>query len=118
MLYRRYGKRVLDVVIAGSVFLCLSPILALAILLIAVVSGRNPFFIQVRPGKGGKPFRILKLKTMLDLRDAQGQLLPDDRRMTPLGRFVRKTSIDELPQLLNVLKGDMSLIGPRPLLME
>ncbi|WP_246073525.1 sugar transferase [Dinghuibacter silviterrae] len=108
----------MDILLAGTVFLCLSPVLVLVMLLIVAVSGKNPFFVQVRPGKRGKPFRIIKLKTMLDLRDGNGVLLPDERRLTPLGKFIRKTSLDELPQLLNVVRGEMSLIGPRPLLME
>jgi len=94
------------------------PILLPAGILLTVANRGTPFFIQARPGKNGKIFKIVKFKTMNDKRDASGKLLPDDQRLTKIGKIVRKTSIDEIPQLWNVLKGDMSLVGPRPLLPE
>lgn len=96
----------------------LSPIFILLTILLAVANSGNPFFTQIRPGKNARPFRLIKFKTMNDKKDASGKLLPDAERLTAIGKFIRKTSLDELPQLINVLKGDMSLIGPRPLLME
>ena len=98
--------------------LFLSPFLLFFILSLTVVNKGRPFFIQKRPGKNGKIFKIIKFKTMTDERDVEGNLLPDSERLTVIGKLVRKTSVDEMPQLLNVLKGDMSLIGPRPLLPE
>ena len=101
------------------VLLCISPLLVvLTVWLHFANKGAGAFFLQERPGKDGKIFKIIKYKTMTDERDAEGRLLPDEQRLTRVGRFVRSTSIDELPQLLNVLKGDMALIGPRPLLVE
>ena len=99
--------------------MCISPLLIVVTLWLHVANkGAGAFFLQDRPGKDGRIFRIIKYKTMTDERDADGQLLPDEQRLTRVGRFVRSTSIDELPQLLNVLKGDMALIGPRPLLVQ
>ncbi len=95
-----------------------SPVFLVVTLLLAIANQGRPFFFQLRPGRNGRIFRIVKFKTMNDKRDQQGNLLPDAQRLTPVGRFVRKTSLDEIPQLINVLKGDMSLIGPRPLLVE
>ena len=118
-MYKRYFKRPLDIIVSGSVLICLSPMLALVILWLHFANkGAGAFFTQERPGKDGKIFRVVKFKTMTDERDSEGQLLPDSDRLTKVGRFVRSTSIDELPQLWNVLKGDMSLIGPRPLLVQ
>lgn len=111
-------KRVLDLVGASIGLLLLSPLMAFVALLIPFTMGPPILFRQVRPGLHGKPFVMYKFRTMLDLRDEQGNLLPDEKRLTPLGRFLRSTSLDELPELFNVLKGDMSLVGPRPLLME
>jgi sugar transferase EpsL len=111
-------KRVLDVVLSATLLIVLSPLLFVISLALAVDNGRPVVFAQIRPGHKGKPFRICKFRTMKDLRDEQGNLLPDELRLTSLGRFLRSTSLDELPELLNVLKGDMSLVGPRPLLME
>ena len=113
--YRDFFKRAIDIVASGSVLLMLSlPLAAVTVWLQIANKGAGAFFLQERPGKGGKIFRVVKFKTMTDERDAYGKLLPDAKRLTRVGRFVRSTSIDELPQLWNVLKGDMSLIGPRP----
>ena len=118
-LYRRYIKRLLGFLIAFFSLVCLSPlILVVTVWLHFANKGAGAFFIQERPGKDGKIFKIIKFKTMTDERDSMGELLPDAERLTRVGRFVRSTSIDELPQLLNVLKGDMALIGPRPLLVR
>lgn len=117
MIYRLFLKRVLDFLIALTTLLLTSPILLLfTILLYFMNKGAGAFFFQERPGKNARIFKVIKFKTMTDERDAQGNLLPDAQRLTKVGRFVRSTSIDELPQLINVLKGDMALIGPRPLL--
>lgn len=118
-IYRDCIKRVLGFTISLVAIICLSPLfLVVTIWLHFANKGAGAFFFQERPGKNGKIFRIIKYKTMTDERDPDGQLLPDEDRITRVGRFVRSTSIDELPQLLNVLKGDMSLIGPRPLLIK
>ena len=118
-MYRHFLKRFLDFWIALIVLVCISPLLIVITLWLYVANkGAGAFFLQERPGKDGRIFRIIKFKTMTDERDADGVLLPDEQRLTKVGRFVRSTSIDELPQLLNVLKGDMALIGPRPLLVQ
>lgn len=115
-LYRNFFKRVIDVIASGCALLIISPVLAaVTIWLHFANKGAGAFFLQERPGKNSKIFRVIKFKTMTDERDAKGELLPDAQRLTKVGRFVRSTSIDELPQLWNVFKGDMSLIGPRPL---
>lgn len=115
-LYRRFFKRAIDVVASGGALLVLAlPLAAVTVWLHFANKGAGAFFRQERPGKDGRIFRILKFKTMTDERDADGRLLPDAERLTRVGRLVRSTSIDELPQLWNVLIGDMSLIGPRPL---
>lgn len=117
--YRNFFKRVIDVVASGGALITLSPIIgATAVWLHFANKGVGAFFFQERPGKGGKIFKVVKFKTMTDERDKEGNLLPDAQRLTKVGRFVRSTSIDELPQLWNVFKGDMSLIGPRPLLVK
>ena len=116
--YECCGKRVLDLVLTVLALIMLSPILASVALMVRVRLGSSVLFCQVRPGLHGRPFTIFKFRTMTDARDAQGNLLPDAERLTPLGRFLRSTSLDELPELLNVLKGDMSLVGPRPLMMQ
>lgn len=117
--YRDFFKRAIDIVASGSVLLMLSvPLAAVTVWLHIANKGAGAFFRQERPGKGGKIFRVVKFKTMTDERDANGNLLPDAQRLTKVGRFIRSTSIDELPQLWNVFKGDMSLIGPRPLLVQ
>ena len=118
-LYRDFFKRAIDVVASGGALVVLSvPLAAVAVWLHFANKGAGAFFFQERPGKNGRIFRVVKFKTMTDERDAQGQLLPDEARLTRVGRFVRSTSLDELPQLWNVFKGDMSLIGPRPLLVQ
>jgi general glycosylation pathway protein len=118
-MYKHFFKRIIDFSIALLVLLFISPLLLMVTLWLHFANkGAGAFFFQERPGKDGKLFRVIKYKTMTDERDAQGQLLPDEQRLTPVGRFVRSTSIDELPQLINVLLGDMSLIGPRPLLPQ
>lgn len=111
-------KRFLDLALVCIVVVAFSPLFMMAYLLIRWKIGNPVFFRQVRPGFGGKPFEMLKFRTMIDARDANGCLLPDEQRISPFGQFLRSTSIDELPELINVLKGDMSLVGPRPLLME
>jgi len=118
-LYRNYFKRAIDIVTSGGALLVLSvPLVAVTAWLHFANKGAGAFFFQERPGKDGKIFKVVKFKTMTDERDKDGKLLPDAKRLTKVGRFIRSTSIDELPQLWNVLKGDMSLIGPRPLLVQ
>jgi sugar transferase EpsL len=116
--YRRHGKRVLDLVLVFPALILLSPIMLLVVLLIRIRLGKPILFRQRRPGRHGKPFTMYKFRTMTNARDALGNLLPDADRLTSLGRFLRRTSLDELPELFNVLKGHMSLVGPRPLLMQ
>ncbi|MCZ4285696.1 sugar transferase [Marinobacter salarius] len=111
-------KRLFDVICALLVSLALLPVILIVFMLVRLKLGSPVFFRQARPGKGGRPFQMVKFRTMLDAADAMGELLPDDQRMTQFGSFLRSTSLDELPELWNVLKGDMSLVGPRPLLME
>ncbi len=111
-------KRAFDLVVAGVLLVLLSPVVAVAALLVLVLDGSPVLFRQVRPGRDGRPFTILKFRTMTDHRDANGDLLPDVARLTAVGRFLRRTSLDELPELVNVIRGDMSLVGPRPLLVE
>ena len=118
MAYTTFFKPLLDTVIALIVLLVLSPVLLMVILILTLANRGTPFFMQTRPGKNGKPFSVIKFKTMNDRKDDQGNLLPDDVRLTGIGKFVRKTSLDEIPQLVNVIAGHMSLVGPRPLLME
>jgi lipopolysaccharide/colanic/teichoic acid biosynthesis glycosyltransferase len=117
-MYKIFFKRILDFVLALLGFLVLSPIFVFATIGLFFANQGKPFFFQTRPGKNENLFNIIKFKTMNDKKDAQGQLLPDEKRLTKIGAFIRKTSLDEIPQLLNVIKGDMSLIGPRPLLPE
>ena len=117
-LYRNYFKRVIDFILALAGFIILLPFFIVATILLLFANNGKPFFFQRRPGKHGNIFLLMKFKTMNDTKDASGNLLPDERRLTPVGKFIRKTSLDEIPQLLNVIKGDMSLIGPRPLLVE
>lgn len=118
-MYKYFFKRWIDFIIVFCVLAVIWPILSVIALWLHFANrGAGAFFMQERPGKGGKVFRVIKFKTMTDERDANGNLLPDAERLTNVGRFVRSTSIDELPQLINVLKGDMALIGPRPLLIQ
>lgn len=117
--YRDFFKRTIDIAASGSALIVLAlPLAAVTVWLHFANKGAGAFFFQERPGKGGKIFRVVKFKTMTDERDKDGNLLPDADRLTNVGRFVRSTSIDELPQLWNVFIGDMSLIGPRPLLVQ
>ena len=117
-MYQKYLKRFVDIVVSFTGILLVLPILCLVAFLLLIANKTNPFFFQSRPGKNEKLFKIIKFKTMTNATDNQGNLLPDEHRLTAIGRFIRSTSLDELPQLLNVLKGDMSLVGPRPLLPE
>lgn len=118
-MYKYFFKRLIDFIIVFCVLVVIWPILLIITLWLHFANkGADAFFAQERPGKGGKVFKVIKFKTMTDERDADGNLLPDADRLTNVGRFVRSTSIDELPQLINVLKGDMALIGPRPLLVQ
>lgn len=116
--YRSFGKRLFDLVLTVPALVILSPVLVVVALLVRLKLGSPVLFRQMRPGLNEKPFNILKFRTMTDERGADGALLPDFARLTRLGRFLRATSLDELPELWNVLKGDMSLVGPRPLLMR
>ncbi len=119
MIYRHFFKRVLDFIVVFCVLLVIWPVLfILTACLHFANKGAGAFFTQERPGKDGKIFKVIKFKSMTDERDADGNLLPDAQRLTKVGRFIRSTSLDELPQLINVLKGDMALIGPRPLLVQ
>lgn len=118
-LYKLFFKRFFDFWISLTVLICTSPILLVIIIWLQFANkGAGAFFFQERPGKDAKIFKVIKFKTMTDERDDEGNLLPDEARLTKVGKFVRSTSIDELPQLINVLKGDMALIGPRPLLPQ
>jgi sugar transferase EpsL len=117
-IYQRYGKRLLDLTITIPAMILLAPLFAILALLARRKLGSPVLFRQERPGLNGKPFTLLKFRTMTDARDDQGNLLPDKDRLTPFGRFMRSTSLDELPEFLLVLKGDMSLVGPRPLMMK
>jgi|TARA_B110000879_G_scaffold121773_1_gene161248 lipopolysaccharide/colanic/teichoic acid biosynthesis glycosyltransferase len=117
-MYKNFGKRTVDFAFSVLGLVLLFPFLLTVTLLLIIANQGQPFFFQIRPGKNEKLFKIIKFKTMTDVKDTDGNLLPDAERLTKVGRFVRKTSLDELPQLINVLKGDMSLIGPRPLLPQ
>jgi lipopolysaccharide/colanic/teichoic acid biosynthesis glycosyltransferase len=112
------SKRIFDLMITLPGIILISPLIGLVALMVLINHGRPIFFQQLRPGYKGKPFSISKFRTMRDLRDPQGNLLPDEHRLTKLGRFLRSTSLDELPELANILRGEMSLVGPRPLLMQ
>ncbi len=117
-MYRKFIKRFIDFTTALIVFLLVSPIFVLITIILMISNNGKPFFFQLRPGKNEQIFKIVKFKSMNDKRDHNGALLPDIERMTMVGNFIRKTSLDELPQLLNVIKGDMSIVGPRPLLVS
>lgn len=114
-MYKSYIKRIVDFVVALSAFVLLLPVFILVALVLSIANRGTPFFLQTRPGKNERIFKVIKFKTMNDRKDAQGKLLPDSVRLTPVGKIIRKTSLDEIPQLINVIKGDMSLVGPRPL---
>jgi undecaprenyl phosphate N,N'-diacetylbacillosamine 1-phosphate transferase len=118
MMYRLIYKRILDIVLAGILLIIFSPFLIIVYILLFVFNNGNPIFSQIRPGYKGMPFTMFKFKTMHDRVDERGDLLPDEERITKIGKIVRLLSIDELLQLINVLKGDMSLVGPRPLLIK
>jgi len=111
-------KRIVDIVLSACALIVLAPLLAALALLVRIRLGRPVLFTQVRPGRGEKPFALVKFRSMSDARDSSGELLPDAKRLVPFGRWLRATSLDELPELWNVLRGDMSLVGPRPLLMQ
>jgi lipopolysaccharide/colanic/teichoic acid biosynthesis glycosyltransferase len=117
-LYRNYIKRVFDLTVSLIAFCLLLPVFLIVTVLLFIANQGSPFFVQQRPGKNGRIFRLVKFKTMNDRKDERGNLLSDAERLTATGKFIRKTSLDEIPQLINVMKGEMSLIGPRPLLVE
>ncbi|MFW5886972.1 MAG: sugar transferase [Bacteroidota bacterium] len=117
-MYQKYYKRLTDLVISILFLLVFSPIMILISISLFFLNNGKPFFVQPRPGKNEKIFNLIKFKTMNDRKDESGNLLPDDKRLTVFGKIIRKTSLDEIPQLLNVIKSDMSLVGPRPLLVE
>ena len=117
-MYKSFLKRVIDFLVSFVALVLLCPLLLVLTLFLTLANQGKPFFFQLRPGKNGKIFKIVKFKTMNDKKDALGNLLPDAERLTKIGAFVRKTSLDEIPQLVNVIKGDMSVIGPRPLLPD
>src|SRR5690625_5860797 len=114
-MYRHFGKRIFDLMAAGMILIVLFPLLACLACLVRVYLGSPLFFVQQRPGKDGRLFKIVKFRSMIDKRDEDGNLLPDAKRLTGFGRFLRSSSLDELPELLNVLRGEMSFVGPRPL---
>ena len=116
-MYRKFGKRFLDIVFSFVALIILSPLLLINFVLVLVLLGRPVVFKQERPGRNEKIFRLYKFRTMTNTKDKNGELLPDEKRLTKFGRFLRSTSIDELPELINILKGDMSFVGPRPLLV-
>jgi len=117
-MYKTVFKPIFDFLASLLIFILLSPVFLFVTIGLFLASNGKPFFFQLRPGKNGDIFKIIKFKTMNDKKDAAGNLLPDAQRLTEIGKFVRKTSLDEIPQLLNVIKGDMSLVGPRPLLPQ
>ena len=117
-MYRRGGKRLFDIVVATLLLIAVAPILTVAALAVRFALGRPVFWRQLRPGLNGQPFLMTKFRTMTSATDTRGHLLPDEQRMTSVGRLLRSSSLDELPELWNVVKGDMSLVGPRPLLMQ
>lgn len=117
-MYRKFFKRVFDFILSLMAILLLSPIILILIIAGIINMGGNPFFTQKRPGKDGKIFKLVKFKSMNNKRDENGELLPDELRLTAYGKFIRNTSLDELPELINILKGDMAIVGPRPLLVR
>lgn len=117
-MYAKYGKRMLDFLLSLAALIVLSPILLILTIVGAVVMKGNPFFTQPRPGKDEKIFKLVKFRTMTNAKDKDGKLLPDEKRLTRYGKFLRSTSLDELPELWNIVKGEMAIVGPRPLLVE
>ena len=117
-MYRSLFKRVFDFILSLTAIIILSPVLLLLTVIGAFLMGGNPFFTQERPGKDGKIFKLVKFRSMNNKRDERGELLPDEKRLTYYGKFLRNTSFDELPELINILKGDMAIVGPRPLLVR
>lgn len=117
-MYVKYFKRILDIILSLTALVILFPVLLVLIVLGAIKMKGNPFFTQLRPGKNEKIFKLIKFRTMTNQKDKDGNLLPDDKRLTKYGKILRSTSLDELPELLNILIGDMSIVGPRPLLVE
>lgn len=117
-MYERHFKRMQDLIVASLALLVLSPILFVVVVMIRIKLGAPIFFLQERPGKDGVVFQLIKFRTMTEERDEHGELLPDDKRLTPFGQKLRSLSIDELPSLVNILKGDISIVGPRPLLVD
>ena len=117
-MYAKFFKRVIDFTLSLIALIVLSPILLILVIVTAIAMKGNPFFTQCRPGKNEKIFKLIKFRTMTNERDENGNLLPDDIRLNKFGKFLRSTSLDELPELLNILKGDMSIVGPRPLLVK
>ena len=117
-MYKNFFKRVFDFILSLCALIILSPLLVVFILIGAIVMRGNPFFTQERPGKDEKIFKLIKFRSMSNLKDKEGNLLPDEQRITSYGEFIRKTSIDELPELFNIVKGDMAIVGPRPLLVK
>jgi hypothetical protein len=117
-MYRSLFKRVFDFILSLTAIIILSPVLLLLTVIGAFLMGGNPFFTQERPGKDGKIFKLVKFRSMNNKRDDRGELLPDEKRLTYYGKFLRNTSLDELPELINILKGDMAIVGPRPLLVR
>jgi lipopolysaccharide/colanic/teichoic acid biosynthesis glycosyltransferase len=117
-MYKAFGKRAIDLFLGVTGFILLLPVFLLVTIILAISNRGSAFFFQTRPGKDKRSFKVIKFKTMNDRKNANGYLLPDADRLTGIGNFLRKTSLDEIPQLLNVIKADMSLVGPRPLLME
>jgi lipopolysaccharide/colanic/teichoic acid biosynthesis glycosyltransferase len=117
-MYEKFFKRLIDFCLSLFALIVLSPVLLVLIILGAIIMKGNPFFTQLRPGKNEKIFKLIKFRTMTNEKDKDGNLLPDEKRLTGYGKFLRSTSLDELPELLNILKGDMAIVGPRPLLVQ
>lgn len=117
-MYLKFWKRFFDFTLSLFALIFLSPVLFVLMLVTAIAMGGNPFFTQLRPGKNEKIFKLIKFRTMTCAKDSDGNLLPDEKRLTKYGKFLRSTSLDELPELINILKGDMSIVGPRPLLVK
>ena len=117
-MYKLFGKRCFDLLVSLVAFVALFPFFVIITVMLSISNNGSPFFTQKRPGKNGRIFRVIKFRTMTNARDEKGQLLSDEERLTALGKWIRKTSLDEIPQLLNVISGDLSLVGPRPLLAE